>query len=227
MKAVLISIQPRHCENIASGKKTIEVRKTAPKIPTPFKCYIYETKAESDWRQYQIPVIGKNGKQVKGVYELKWIERSGKVIGEFVCDEITRYEGEFWDDETYEAERERNEPDDFEEYGEYEYDTIADNEQENYEDVSLFKKSCLTWEELRNYLGKGDNVFYGWHISDLKIYDKPKELGEFKRPCNHVNDCCTCKRAVNTVKGGRIVSFYDCDSEVKHPPQSWMYVEEI
>ena len=43
MKAVLISIQPKWCELIASGKKTIEVRKTKPKLETPFKCYIYCT----------------------------------------------------------------------------------------------------------------------------------------------------------------------------------------
>ena len=43
MKAVLISIQPKWCELIASGKKTVEVRKTKPKIETPFKCYIYMT----------------------------------------------------------------------------------------------------------------------------------------------------------------------------------------
>lgn len=47
MKSVLISIRPKWCELIASGKKTIEVRKTAPKLPTPFKCYIYETKART------------------------------------------------------------------------------------------------------------------------------------------------------------------------------------
>lgn len=46
MKAVLISIQPKWCEMIASGKKTIEVRKTRPKIETPFKCYIYCTEGK-------------------------------------------------------------------------------------------------------------------------------------------------------------------------------------
>ena len=43
MKAVLISIKPKWCELIASGKKTVEVRKTRPKLKTPFKCYIYRT----------------------------------------------------------------------------------------------------------------------------------------------------------------------------------------
>ena len=42
-KAVLISINPKWCELIASGKKTVEVRKSRPKLETPFKCYIYQT----------------------------------------------------------------------------------------------------------------------------------------------------------------------------------------
>ena len=42
-KAVMLSIRPKWCEKIASGEKTIEVRKTRPKLETPFKCYIYET----------------------------------------------------------------------------------------------------------------------------------------------------------------------------------------
>lgn len=40
-KAVFISIRPKWCERIVSGMKTIEVRKTRPKMNTPFKCYIY------------------------------------------------------------------------------------------------------------------------------------------------------------------------------------------
>ena len=45
-KAVLISIRPEWCEKIINGQKTIEVRKTRPKMDTPFKCYIYCTKPE-------------------------------------------------------------------------------------------------------------------------------------------------------------------------------------
>lgn len=40
MKSVLISIKPQWCKKIASGEKTIEVRKSAPK-EVPFKAYIY------------------------------------------------------------------------------------------------------------------------------------------------------------------------------------------
>lgn len=72
MKSVLISIKPKWVEKIANKEKTIEVRKTRPKIKTPFKCYIYCT-------------IG-NG--IKGDYLIPSNLQCGKVIGEFVCDKV-------------------------------------------------------------------------------------------------------------------------------------------
>ena len=71
-KAVLISIRPKWCDLIASGKKTIEVRKTRPKIDTPFRCYIYETKGE---------IERPRGDEDGYIYQ----EGHGAVIGEFVC----------------------------------------------------------------------------------------------------------------------------------------------
>lgn len=71
MKAVMLSIQPKWCELIASGRKTIEVRKTRPKMGTPFKCYIYQT-------------LHREGRQGMTYSD-------GKVIGEFVCDRIDDY----------------------------------------------------------------------------------------------------------------------------------------
>ena len=64
-QAVLISINPKWCELIASGKKTIEVRKTKPKLLPPFKCYIYCTRTDE--------LVSAPG----------W---PGRVIGEFICD---------------------------------------------------------------------------------------------------------------------------------------------
>lgn len=75
MKAVLISIQPKWAEKIANGEKTIEVRKTEPKCEVPFKCYIYETKGETE-----TPWVDEDGHFIyKG---------RGQVIGEFVCDKV-------------------------------------------------------------------------------------------------------------------------------------------
>ena len=54
-KAVLISIRPKWCEKIASGEKTIEVRKTRPKLQTPFKCYIYCPECDFESGVYSEP----------------------------------------------------------------------------------------------------------------------------------------------------------------------------
>lgn len=82
-------------------------------------------------------------------------------------------------------------------------------------------KSCLSFDEMGAYIGKG-NIGYGLHITDLKIYDKPKELSEFSRPCSYEGLCSTCKRF--KANG----SSYDiCNAEITRPPQSWCYVEEL
>ena len=74
--------------------------------------------------------------------------------------------------------------------------------------------------------GKTVKWGFGWHISDLKIYDKPKELGEFRKPCNHINDCCTCKEAEFQYDGDELRGLV-CRREIPliRPPQSWCYIE--
>lgn len=72
-KAVMLSIRPKWCEKIASDEKTIEVRKTKPKLETPFKCYVYRTKGT-------VPHII-NGKWVQ-------MEVGGTIIAEFTCDRV-------------------------------------------------------------------------------------------------------------------------------------------
>ena len=75
MKAVLISIRPKWCELIASGKKTIEVRKSKPKLETPFKVYIYMTAGDASY-----PVT------INGAPYTCHNNGGMDVIGEFVCD---------------------------------------------------------------------------------------------------------------------------------------------
>lgn len=144
MKAVMLSINPKWCELIASGKKTVEVRKTKPKLKTPFKCYIYCTKDKSI--QLFVDEIQKD----EAIPHIA----NGKVIGEFVCDNIE----------------------------------LLDIEQTNCLSkackniCALKNNSCLSSYDLLTYLQVKNG--YAWHISDLMIYDKPKELSEFglKRP---------------------------------------------
>lgn len=81
-KAVLISIRPEWVEKIARGEKTVEVRKTRPKLETPFKCHIYCTMDH--------PYISIScGELDKLNYRTNTVGRcNGKVIGEFTCDRV-------------------------------------------------------------------------------------------------------------------------------------------
>ena len=180
MKSVLISIQPKWCKLIASKKKTVEVRKTRPKIDTPFKCYIYCTKPPKG-KAHTYDAFGLGGNPY---------ECGGKVIGEFLCKSIYHYR--------------YTKP--FSYLGMKMHHTNA-----------YCAQACLSWPSLEKYLGASDG--YGWHISDLVIYDKPKELYEFlnykkyenclKKAC-FSSDCWACPNNATMVK----------------PPQSWCYVKE-
>lgn len=79
-KAVLISIRPNWCEKIASGEKTLEIRKTRPKLETPFKCFIYMTKQKKSDDGWIAAVETEHG----------CCYGAGSVIGEFVCDRIQK-----------------------------------------------------------------------------------------------------------------------------------------
>lgn len=192
MKSVLIAIRPKWVEKIASGEKTIEVRRTRPKLEVPFKCYIYETKG-----QYIKFIHGAHTKYGYGC---------GKVIGEFICDRIICSQAYF--------------------------DSQGKNHLTNVFPDDI-KKTCLDEYDLWDYIAgkavKANQMYDGylWHISDLKIYDKPKELSEFRKPCDWNYDCCTCKRAKYELTKAEAKVFYGCDSELTRPPQSWCYVKDL
>ena len=78
--AVLISIRPEWCEMIISGEKTVEVRKTRPKIEPPFKCYIYCT--HPNYPHEDFFVLN------PGTIDATAFYGGGHIIGEFICDDI-------------------------------------------------------------------------------------------------------------------------------------------
>lgn len=213
MKAVLMSIRPQWCEKIFNGEKTIEVRKSRPSIDTPFTVYVYQTKH-------------KGGKAIVSEV-LNSVYGGGKVIGSFVCDEIIRYQSEFWDDDTYERIQEVWEPQDFSEYGEFEYDTIGtDGDFDTAAGRELSKASCLSWKDFREYVGQGIKDFYGWHITEPKLFDKPRELCEFYAPCRKGKETAdeSCKGCSYAFKGVA-TSVITCDNAITRPPQSFCCVD--
>ena len=208
IKSVLISIRPKWCKLIIDGIKTLEIRKSKPKLPTPFKCYIYCT-AGSGKNTLNIPITDEmllNDLIENGTMDcMNCPVGNGKVIGEFICDDIiTRFPG----------------------------DMVYDDKGNLREEDEFVNASCLSFDEILDYAfnGSSNNVVYGWHISELKIYDKPKELKKFFALCDMGCELCeywTYQR-VNADEfdmdcGSRV---FGC-KEIKRPPQSWCYVEEV
>lgn len=199
MRAVMLSIQPKWCELIASGKKTIEVRKSRPKIETPFKVYIYCTKSKQKELLYEKTdgAISENGKHYS-------LFASSKVIGEFMCDKIDTYP--------------------------YYLDYLNKDECMYYITTEEGEKTCLEYDEFVKY-GDGKTL-HAWHILDLKIYDKPKEIREFYSICKNyksknfdkcINGLCKYNYCVD--------AHHECSLKglisLTRPPQSWCYIEEV
>lgn len=191
MKAILMSIRPEWCDLIIRGQKTIDVRKTRPKLETPFKVYIYCTKAPQ-----QLITIFKDGEETMDgeIHHGKPVlvkfnkllpdsirGNTQMVIGEFICDDIRRIGPEY---------------------------CIVKEDIE-----SAIAGSCLTVPQVKDYAGWKSGMsyadlkdLYGWHISDLKIYDRPRPLSAFARL--------------------RATKFGYEPVDIERPPQSWFYVED-
>lgn len=169
MIGTLYSTNRPHTDNIKSGRKLWEIRKSKPNIPVPFPAFIYETK--------------RNG-------------GCGKVIGEFICDEIItikplteHYAFGFFSCL-------------------YDYDIDDDR----------ILETCLTQEDLKDY-GKGKPL-YGLHISNLKIYDNTKDISEFKKLGKAYHDIRENEKGHLTFLDGYIEG-----EPLTRPPQSMCYVE--
>lgn len=182
LMAVLISIHPEWCEKIVAGQKTLEVRKSKPKLVPPFKCYIYCTKARKGWFRLSSLTV----------------QLDGYIIGEFICDSIRCF------DVPYPAfQREL--------------------------DKQIMEQSCLTYYQLHRYAYH--DALYGWRISDLVIYDKPKLLSSFNKPCpyklpngSRMDVPCPCDKYSHDFDEETGLVY--CTRRMTKPPQSWCYVEE-
>lgn len=163
MKAALISVRPEWCAKIASGEKTIEVRKTRPKQNPPLKVYIYCTKdvKRQFWTGPRYSYVDDHSHNALDKCG------SGKVIGEFLCDRF-----------------------------------IADRTFGH--DEKFYSAACMSACDAAAYALQ--SPMYGWNISNLKIYDVPRELA--------------------SLTGLRATRFGAAPYDIKRAPQSWCYVEE-
>ena len=195
MKSVLISINPKWCELIASSKKTVEVRKTRPKLETPFKVYIYCTENGGVLQKVNNLVQKVNDTTIDLNEDSTIYDLNGKVIGEFVCDWVESTP--LWRIK-----------------GNTGFCAKRTDREEN-----LPKMACLSIKELEKYACSENRLIYGWHIDNLVIYDEPKGLHHFFKPCGDCDKKGTSRCTEELT---------DCRAKViTRPPQSWCYVEEL
>lgn len=204
-KAILISIRPEWVADILDGEKTIEIRKTAPKCELPIDVYIYCTEPHAkevlslfvadarplfDGRAAEF--IERKRVDAPG---MRWSICNGKVVAKFTLNKIENFINGM------------NEL-------ELEWDGKPDAEYDYFAYEKALDKACLTYEEADKYCP--DQSFYAWHISDLEIFDKPKELSDFRslsKTYHHDHES--------------MVDYYERKEarRLKRAPQSWRYVE--
>lgn len=195
MKSVLISTRPKLVEKMCHKIGEDETGKA-----------IYEKRIEvRKTAPKEVPfkcyIYETKGQYVKFTHgaHTKYGYGRGKVIGEFICDRIICSQAYF--------------------------DSQGKNHLTNVFPDDI-KKTCLDEYDLWDYIAgkavKANQMYDGylWHISDLKIYDKPRELSEFRKPCDRFLDCCTCRRLVHN-------EYMSCDNKITRPPLSWCYVEDL
>lgn len=197
MKAVLASIRPRHTANIKARKKSLEVRKTKPNIPTPFKVYVYETKDGG--------------------------EGAGAVVCEFVCDYIFDIYTQWmahdelpggpietwleWDDA----------PEEYVTTKDIEAATCLTWEQIEQYMGAASEIYCWHISELKVY-----DVPRGLE----KFAPHCRFMTDDMLSCDHRKVACNCQHFDHNPWPDCSLNAVICKRRMKRPPQSWCYVEE-
>ncbi len=204
MKSVLISIQPYWVFLIIA-------RRLGWNIPQEKTVEVRKDFPKaSDWNKRVHIYCSKNRKSFNRIPEeyQPFMEKFlGRVIGEFACDRIDEF---------------------------HEWQLTPQGKYQEFEETDLKKflsESCLSWEEVYAYRKNLPyyKPLYAWYISDLKIYDKPKELGELYTICRH-KECNSCKyKSFDYGYGGSkdLVCTVSGKIPLTCPPQSYCYVEEL
>lgn len=184
MKAIMISIQPQWVEKILNGEKAIEIRKTMPKCELPCKVYVYCTKGKNKLKRIPCHYVGHPNKETSTYKIINLSYNTNEIVnGKVVAEFMLKKVDKF--------------------------SVFENGSVQNWNCFDL-EKSCLTYDEIADYIGYG-KTGYAWHIDNLKVYDKPKELSEFST-------------TLHRMKGKE---FRYTSHLLQRPPQSWFYVEEV
>lgn len=208
MNEIMLSVRPKWCELIASGEKTIEARKVCPKCDVPFKVDIYCTKDARD--SGNLWVLNKQRRQEYGGLTAVCANLAERPEYHYYGN--GKVIGEFVCDRIINVD----------------CDSIAPFDKDL--DLYIDKQICIDRKQFLEYTS-GRRCF-GWHISGLIIYDKPKQLSEFRNFCAYRNNDGTCQfekgecDCVNfNFNTDYSVTCAECLDFMSRPPRSWCYVE--
>ena len=190
MKAIIVSINPKWVAKILNGEKTIEIRKRFPKDYVGW-VYIYCTKTKPRAILTDKGVIVANTLTVGGNSQYKsGYSLSGEVVARFWCDKVEDFGSKY---------------------------AYAMKDQHFYD---ILEGACLTIRGLTEYapftheqLIKGKTNLYAIHITNLEIFDEPKDIREFKRCTEKVCIYSECHK------------YMHCLKSFTRAPQSWCYVK--
>ena len=168
MNKILISIKPKWVAKILNGEKTLEIRKTAPKCELPCEVYIYCTKNEYLYRTNKGYFASKKPLRVgKGTEYTFAYSDEGMVVAKFTLNKIVPIVMQHGG------------------LGDMGYGYCAHEDFEWYWNIE--DKTCVSYDELKKYFNGKDG--YAWHIHNLKIFDKPKELKDYGVKCSPQSYC--------------------------------------
>lgn len=144
------------------------------------------------------------------VYRYYEDPRHRKVIGEFLCNKTTRIARCGYDNRRIEL------------------NIVDENLTIKKLDEGFLSRCQLSYSDIEKYANGGD--VYGWRISNLVIYDKPKELEAFTTFCDaNKKRCANCKHYLfdnDDFNGYRRWCDVCHRKPLTRPPQSWCYIEE-
>ena len=215
MRAILISIKPERVEKILNGKKTIEIRKTAPKFDLPIDVYVYCT----------LPSGGfyRAGGMRHSTDELFRVPFSNEFKYGDSCM-LMNYEAGDYDSNNFLSGKV---------VAKFTLSKVIEHCLHPDHTPCMEKNAELSYGDLEEYAGY-KKLVYAWHIDNLKIFDEPMELSRFTycdlKPKKWCGICG--KQAINVSRtknrDGEWVFCEKaiCGNYVKRPPQSWQYVEE-
>lgn len=230
MKAILKSIKPKQCANVMNHKQSILIIKDKRTVTAIQKLideygyaefYVYCSKSNK-YHWYLQERYDHSTDETLGhstpyytyvkVSKIMTPRLDGKVLFKFHCYKVEEiyYQTVFEANPLHFLKAESG----------YGTDTLCAGE--------FKKETCLTDKELEDYLNtvKPNKKAYAIHISDLEIFDKSKELSEFKIFCDkhELCKCDNCKRLKLSFIDGGFDSQY-CDNRLTKAPHNFCYVE--